>query len=285
MRSKVLVITKGLPASGKSTWAKQQVLDSEGTMKRVNKDSIRAMLGAKHSRANEKIVVATRDAAVTAALQAGFSVVVDDTNFAKAHVDALRKLAEDNGAVFSINDSFLEVPLEVCIERDLRRLESVGRDVIYTMYINYVAKPYLQSEGWDIPDCILVDLDGTLALFDGNPYERVWAKDICNPAVRAAMFGATTTGHIVIIMSGRSDAYRVETEAWLAANEVTYSKMFMRKAGDVRKDTIVKREIFDREIRDKYKVSFVIDDRPSVVRMWRHELGLTVFQVAPDIEF
>ena len=42
---------------------------------------------------------------------------------------------------------------------------------------------------------------------------------------------------------------------------------------------MVKREIFDREIRDRYRVVGVFDDRKQVVRMWR-ALGLTVFQVA-----
>ena len=37
--------------------------------------------------------------------------------------------------------------------------------------------------------------------------------------------------------------------------------------------------------RGKFKVAYVLDDRPRVVRMWRAELGLTVFQVAPNIEF
>ena len=53
----------------------------------------------------------------------------------------------------------------------------------------------------------------------------------------------------------------------------------MRATGDPRKDSIVKREIFDREIRDRYRVVGVFDDREQVVQMWR-ALGLTVFQVA-----
>lgn len=53
----------------------------------------------------------------------------------------------------------------------------------------------------------------------------------------------------------------------------------MRPAGDSRKDAIVKREIFDQEIRDRWRVIGVFDDRQQVVRMWR-ALGLTVFQVA-----
>lgn len=47
-----------------------------------------------------------------------------------------------------------------------------------------------------------------------------------------------------------------------------------------RKDVVIKRELFDRYIRDNYQVLFVLDDRNQVVDMWR-ELGLKCLQVAP----
>ena len=53
----------------------------------------------------------------------------------------------------------------------------------------------------------------------------------------------------------------------------------MRKSGDNRSDAIVKREIYETHIKDRYQVDYVLDDRYSVVRMWR-ELRLTVLQVA-----
>lgn len=55
--------------------------------------------------------------------------------------------------------------------------------------------------------------------------------------------------------------------------------LHMRKTGDMRKDAIVKREIFDGEIKDYFFIEFVLDDRNQVVEMWR-DLGLTCFQVA-----
>ncbi|MCK9369791.1 hypothetical protein M0R04_07795 [Candidatus Dojkabacteria bacterium] len=53
----------------------------------------------------------------------------------------------------------------------------------------------------------------------------------------------------------------------------------MRKAGDNRDDTIVKREIFENEIKDKHYIKYVLDDRRKVVAM-RRDLGLTCLQVA-----
>ena len=37
----------------------------------------------------------------------------------------------------------------------------------------------------------------------------------------------------------------------------------MRSAGDKREDSIVKSELFDAHVRDKYNVQFVLDDRGS----------------------
>lgn len=59
----------------------------------------------------------------------------------------------------------------------------------------------------------------------------------------------------------------------------------MREAKDQRKDSIVKSEIFWRDIAPFYNVECVIDDRPQVVRMWL-DLGLKVLCVGnPWIEF
>jgi hypothetical protein len=52
----------------------------------------------------------------------------------------------------------------------------------------------------------------------------------------------------------------------------------MRKADDYRKDSIIKKEIYDNDIFPRYNVLFVYDDRNQVVEMWRG-LGVKVFQV------
>ena len=84
----------------------------------------------------------------------------------------------------------------------------------------------------------------------------------------------------IVIFSGRDGSCRIETEDWLGKYEVKYDQLHMREAGDNRKDSIVKRELFDTHIKGKYNVLYVVDDRNQVVDMWRNELGLTCFQVA-----
>jgi hypothetical protein len=54
----------------------------------------------------------------------------------------------------------------------------------------------------------------------------------------------------------------------------------MRHTKDLRKDSIVKGEIYDSVIAPNYNVFFVLDDRNQVVDFWRSK-GLTCFQVAP----
>ncbi|MBP3954381.1 AAA family ATPase [Gemmata sp. G18] len=84
-------------------------------------------------------------------------------------------------------------------------------------------------------------------------------------------------GHKIILVSGRSDAVQQETKEWLGRNGVPYSELHMRPAGDYRQDFIIKSEILDNLLAAGNEIAFVVDDRPSVVAMWR-ERGLTCLQ-------
>ena len=189
---------------------------------------------------------------------------------------------------FKVFDDFLKTPVEQCIENDLKRFDSVGEQVIRKMYreaMRYYPDLFPQQPKAVYPrdnallDCIIVDLDGTLALMkDRNPYDASTCEnDEVNQAVAKVIIGVAME-HKVFFMSGRSDKYREQTERWLANNALMFGPVYMRKEGDFRKDYIVKKELFDEHIRGKYNVSFVLDDRSSVIQMWR-ELGLNAFQV------
>ena len=141
------------------------------------------------------------------------------------------------------------------------------------------------SEGMaTLRECVIFDLDGTFAfLGDRSPYDASSAEhDEVNQAVHfvyeAIRRGKPETA--VLLVSGREDRWRAETERWLERHGIIADGLFMRKAGDRRKDTVVKREIYQRHIEGRYTVRVVFDDRDQVVRLWRDELDLPCFQVA-----
>jgi predicted kinase len=272
-----------LPGSGKSWWADKHVLEQKpGTWIRINKDTLRDMLHAGRfvQGRTEKQIIQARDMLIGTFLVGGVSVVVDDTNLAPFHEERLRGLADANGADFIVQD-FTDVPMKVCIERDLKRVRTVGESVIRRMYNQYLAPTPVPPEHIKGGlSAVIVDLDGTLAHMKGrSPFQ--WDKvgtDVADVAVRDLMYLAWNDSEVIIV-SGRDAVCREATIQWLKENDVYYDALWMRAAGDNRDDTIVKQEIYDAHIKGRYNVKFVLDDRNKVVAMWRAN-GLKVLQVA-----
>lgn len=134
---------------------------------------------------------------------------------------------------------------------------------------------------------VIFDVDGTLAVRNETDpevrrffdWDRV-GEDLPNLAViELAHVIAESKRYRMIVMSGRDEVCRWQTEMWLAAQGVVFDELHMRACKDNRPDTVVKRELYEAHIAGRYEVAFVVDDRASVVRMWR-DLGLTVFQCA-----
>lgn len=279
-----LIMTKGLPGSGKSTWSKEYQKKHPDTV-RVNKDDLRAMLHASiHSKGKEEFVLGLRDSIVDKALKKGHDVIVDDTNFNPIHEEALRRKAVEAGAEFVVQD-FTAVPLEDCIKRDALRANSVGKKVILQMYNQWCKSPIeLVEYNPDIPDCYIFDIDGTLSI-KGNrsPYE--WSKvaeDEYNFAVVETFRRLQDNNHNpakFIIFSGRDSSCREITEKWLKDNGIPYDELYMRPLADQTKDSIIKFGMYYNHIKNKYNVIAIFDDRDQVVEMWR-SLGLPCFQVA-----
>lgn len=145
---------------------------------------------------------------------------------------------------------------------------------------------------------IICDLDGTLASVEHrrrfvmpvegrrkqwHEFHRRLSLDAPVPEV-LGILRALQDDVSIVLTSGRPDAYRYQTEWWLMEHEVPYDELFMRRQGDSRLDSIVKREIYERDIAPKYQVVYAIDDRPQVVDVWR-SLGIPVLVVVdPGLE-
>lgn len=287
---KTIYILKGLPASGKSTWSKAQLDANPNSYKRINKDDLRAMLdNSNWSRGNEKFVLTIRDLMIKEALKAGKHVISDDTNLAAKHETRIRQLAKEycneTGEQVEVVVKFFEVSLEECIRRDLTRNRSVGEQVIRSMYKKFIDKtlqhPTPLVQDTTLPKAIICDLDGTLAILDRNPYHTAECEaDRVNQPIANMVKTYKKLGYQILIVSGRQDKYLPESKNWLDKHEIPYDYIALRKAADSGKDSFTKEAIFEEEIKGKWYVEFVLDDRNQVVNMWR-KLGLTCCQVAP----
>lgn len=131
------IICRGLPASGKSTWAKQWILEDPEHRVRINQDDIRLMLGKYWVPSREKLVQEIQFDAIVEALCRKFDVVIDNTNLNKKVLekfDRLIKTFEDYEIEYK---DFFDTPLSVCIERDKNRDLQVTEKVIRGFYNNY----------------------------------------------------------------------------------------------------------------------------------------------------
>ena len=134
-----LLCLKGLPASGKSTYAKE--LESKG-WGRTNKDDIRKLNFPNYEFKDEKKVIAIENGMIKAHLSAGRNVVVDNTHFNPKHQQRLEAIAKEFNADFEV--LFIDTPLEECIKRNRKRTDSVPMEVILNMYNKYIA-PYKEK--------------------------------------------------------------------------------------------------------------------------------------------
>lgn len=298
-----LWITRGLPASGKTTWALAKVAASgAGQVVRLNRDDLRAMMyGPGYRRpvhAAETAVTQVQQGPIGELLRAGRDVIVDDTNLRAKHVRVFLQLAAAVDAPVEVVD-FLDVPVEECVRRDALRPAPVGEDVIREMAGKFLhgraglpvpelepavsGKPYVPVPG--APRAVIVDIDGTVALHgDRDPYDTSrYHQDGPNEPVIEQVRMAMDAGYTALFTSGRSAEFKDVTLRWLREHVVGDRGAFdliMRPAGDTRNDAVVKLELFDQHIRDGYDVRWVLDDRDRVVAAWR-SIGLPVMQVAP----
>lgn len=139
--------------------------------------------------------------------------------------------------------------------------------------------------------CFICDIDGTVA---DLTHRRHWILDKpknwkafeagipddepIDWVINTVLF-LQKQGLSMIMCSGRGEQNRKATEDWLEKHGLHPVKLYMRKEGDYRKDSIVKSELYDQIVEDGWNPKLVFDDRDQVVDMWR-ERGLECCQVA-----
>jgi predicted kinase len=296
-----LIITRGLPASGKTTHARRWVNADPRTRIRLNRDELRRMLHADTGQTTnglqENLITKIQHDTARQALRSGVDVIVDDTNLRGRTAADWATLADVVGAQFEVVD-LTHVDVKEALRRNYARPweQQVPDGVIETMnekFLNGRPLPHPTPRQTDtsewipyaadpaLPTAYLVDIDGTVAIKgDRDIYDGSKAHlDTVNEPVAEVIRSLSADGHRMVFMSGRSDEHRGVTEQWLITKDIPVDELYMRAAGDHRKDSTVKHELFDKHVRYKHNVLGVFDDRNQVVEMWR-AISLTVFQVA-----
>lgn len=300
MNDQTLYICYGLPASGKSTWAKKFSKENEN-VKRLSRDDLRMMLdGYSMHYATEKAVTKIIHDSMRTCLSQGFSIIMDNTNLKESYVKGLLRTRDLVDPSIAVEVKAFDAPFEELVKRNNARDMVVPLDVMERM--RQQAKQFTPAklqrliDDWEgekfanfqqitqdssLPKAVIFDIDGTLAHMTSRgpyDYDKV-ITDSVDEVVKIILMMYYESGYRVQIFSGRDSVARHDTERWLEINNIPYHSLIMREKGDKRKDSIVKREMVDRLLGTWY-VEVVFDDRDQVVEMWR-SIGLKCLQVQP----
>jgi len=295
MKNLKIKILIGIPASGKSTWATNFIRNNPDWV-RVNRDSFRLMLRNENmcDPKVEDLITKLVDEVIYKSLMKKLNVIIDNTNVKAKYIN---QFIEKFKYYADIEYQVFDISLEKAIERDKNREAKVGEEVIRRMYNDYKIlmdsfdfqpvnkvgpKPFVQlKRREELPDCVIFDLDGTIAQMNGKRGPFDWHnvhRDEINETVCEQVEFHRSKGRKIIIMSGRDEVSKKLTEEWLELYDIHYDEIYMRKENDYRKDYIVKRELYRNNIRDRYNVLVAYDDRHQVLQLW-YEEGIFAYNV------
>ena len=134
-----LIILQGLPASGKSTYAKKLVNDNPENTVIVNRDSIREGFGKYWVPSRENLVTRIENKMIDIALAENYNVIVDAVNLNPKTIDKLKQYERVNVEVIY---KHFEIPLWKCVFRDWKRGLFGGRKVGYKVIKSFYDRYY-----------------------------------------------------------------------------------------------------------------------------------------------
>lgn len=294
----ILVLLVGVPGAGKSTFA-NSLLVTDPKWVKISRDDFRHMFRNKWYDENiESLVTAAINPCIEKTLEKGFNVVLDNTH---CDVKRLKETISKYTSKAKIVLKYVgeELTLNEIKAQNKNRVENkvVPEDIIDKMYKGFTfivnnkqvfedliiapEEPILLIQNEDLPKAIIVDIDGTIAHMNDKRGPFEWHNvhlDERDENIMNLLYTLAMTYNIVF-MSGRDESCRELTTNWLKLNYApTNIELYMRPRNNYEKDSIVKRRLFDENIKDKYYVEVVFDDRNSVVKAWR-EMGLKCLQV------
>jgi len=295
--SQILILI-GAPGSGKSTFAKY-FLRTEENWIRVCRDDFRMMQfsNGNVSDREENMITNMVNACIESLLRKKSNVLIDATNCKKEYINQfINRFENDADISFKVFDVSKDELEKRCEQRFNETGKFIPKNVItkYVQQLDSLKQTFdfstrkrknktieLADQNITLPKAIICDLDGTLALMNGrNPFDASRCdEDVLNEPVANTLKNYHKLGYKIILLSGREDKYKEPTLRFLENHQINFDLLLMRKTADNRKDSIIKKEIFDEHVLNKFFIEFILDDRNQVVDMWRNELKLPCFQV------
>ena len=143
-----IILCRGIQGSGKTTWAKQWVLEDPEHRVRFNNDDIRNMLGKYWVPSRESIVSDLKKEFLLSSMIYGYDIVIDNMNLnsneVKFYEDIINRHNNPDGihgdwlkAKYEIEFKDFFIPLQDCIDRDSKRPNPIGEEVIRRTYEKY----------------------------------------------------------------------------------------------------------------------------------------------------
>ena len=280
-----LIICRGLPGSGKSTWAADYVSKNLGAVI-ANRDTIRlqdGVIGLGTPKQEKKYTV-LQHSKINNLLSQGITVVDDNTNLYDKYLNKPLEIAAQYDVAVEYQD-FRDVDVWECVIRDAKRPRTVGASVIVRMAqraLNW--SPPQPAYNPHNPNAIIIDVDGTIANMEGvrGPYE--WGKVGLDAPYNdmldlLEMLDRGDSSLVHIVVTGRDGSAEQQTRDWLDKHNVRVDQFHIRPENNTEPDWIIKERIFREHIEPHYNVTAVFDDRDQVVNMWRIKCGLRCLQV------
>lgn len=284
--SKILVL-QGPPAAGKSTYAREFVKDKTDWVI-VNRDSLREGRGEYWIPSQEDYISDLEEFSIKAAINRGLNVIIDATNLNPKTIDKWNRLAKSTKSTIEFKEFY--IPFKEALMRDGARERQVGAKVIKNFYLKYYPDRYVEEisdnryileQDRSLPKCVIIDCDGTICLHQGRgpfEYEKVLTDKPNIPLID--LITVLSASVDIIFFSGREGTKQCKEDTCKWLNQYTNFpyQLFMRTEKDYRPDEIIKEELFNTHIKDKYYCVAIFDDRTRVIKKWR-SMGLLANQV------
>lgn len=288
---RIIRLYKGLPGCGKTTAARNLIAANPKTkFFRINNDEIAASI----TNLSKSQLIKITETLLLQGMENGNYILIDNTNLSEERCKRYDELVlgwntKNPGKQYKIVvEDLRQVPLWVCHERNSRRENPVPSGVITDMFQHHILPtlPCAKIDP-DKKDCVVIDLDGTIAKRVGRgpfdhtkyltdvPYWDIWNQiDAISKAFNLQK----------IFLTGRSDLGKEDTVKWLVDNFGLVEAdliLYMRDKHDLAThDYVFKENVALNNILPSYNIKAWFEDRIRCVEMARYKLGVqAVYQV------